>query len=188
MSHAWLNNGEIFVNLKKNVFSLPPKSRMRNYFYKVIRSLEWDLNAADSFLKVLVFWCRGRLSSSPRQTRFLAQLFAGSRVSRNFLRKFLYGCRQKIIGQTAQVPTLFLTFCLLLRSTLIFAYELPDSPRHPRWLQVIHLPTQKLARLLRPYEKDRGKNGGPRRQSNRLAFLTSLPQHVNVMTIWLGKL
>ncbi|KAL0131013.1 hypothetical protein PUN28_002543 [Cardiocondyla obscurior] len=31
----------------------------------------------------------------------------------------------------------------LCRPTLIFAYELPDSPRHLRWLQVIHLPTQK---------------------------------------------
>jgi len=43
------------------------------------------------------------------------------------------------------------------RPTLIFAYELPDSPRHPRWLQVIHLPTQKLVHLLRRFEKYRGK-------------------------------
>lgn len=51
------------------------------------------------------------------------------------------------------------------RFTLIFAYELPDSPRHPRWLQVIHLPTQKLVRLLRRFEKYRGKKVTPRRDS-----------------------
>lgn len=47
------------------------------------------------------------------------------------------------------------------RFTLIFAYELPDSPRHSRWLQVIHLPTQKLVRLLRRFEKHCGKKVTP---------------------------
>lgn len=100
-------------------------------------------------------------------TRFLVQLFAGS-LRQEFPPRISLRLPAKDHRADCASAHAFSYLLPPQRATLIFAYELPDSPRHPRWLQVIHLPTQKLVRLLRRVRKiPRQKSDSPGRQNNR---------------------